>query len=114
MKANVAQPGRVVLVTQGHDKGSICAVLSVVDEKTVLLVDGKTRTMQKPKRKNILHLRAFPLTIPVAGKGGSGGPIADRDIRKQLKDQWDAYQLETQGAYSVPTQQKEECALVQE
>ena len=114
MKANVAEPGRVVLVTQGHDKGSICAVLSVVDEKTVLLVDGKTRTMQKPKRKNILHLRAFPLTIPVDGKGGSGGPIADSDIRKQLKDQWDAYQLETQGAYSVPTQQKEECALVQE
>ena len=114
MKANVAQPGRVVLVTQGHDKGSICAVLSVVDEKTVLLVDGRTRTMQKPKRKNILHLRTFPMTVSVSGKGGSGGAIADSDIRRQLKEQWDAYQLETQGAYGVPTQQKEECALVQE
>lgn len=114
MKANVAEPGRVVLVTQGHDKGSICAVLSVLSEKTVLLVDGKTRTMQKPKRKNILHLRPYPLTVVVSGKGGSGGPVSDSDIRRQLKEQWDAYQQETQGAYGVPTQQKEECALVQE
>ncbi len=114
MKANVAEPGRVVLVTQGHDKGCICAVLRVIDEKTVLLVDGRTRTMQKPKRKNTLHLRAFPLTIAVDGKGGSGGPVADSDIRKRLRDAWNAYQQATQGAISVPTQQKEECALVQE
>lgn len=112
MKANVAEAGRVVLVTQGHDTGSICAVLQVVDEKTVLLVDGRTRTLHKPKRKNILHLRAYPLTISVAGKGGSGGPIADSDIRKQLREVWDAYQQETQGVNNAVTQQKEDCAFV--
>ncbi|MBE5794912.1 MAG: KOW domain-containing protein [Clostridiales bacterium] len=112
MKASVAETGRVVLVTQGHDAGSICAVLQVIDEKTVLLVDGKTRTLQKPKRKNILHLRAYPLTIAVEGKGGSGGPIADSDIRKQLKKVWDAYQQETQGVNNAVTQQKEDCAFV--
>ncbi len=114
MKARPTEPGRVVLVTQGHDAGSICAVLQVIDEKSVLLVDGKTRTLQKPKRKNILHLRAYPLTVPVSGKGGSGGDITDSDIRKQLKTVWDAYQEETQGAFSAATQQKEECAFVQE
>ena len=112
MKPSVTETGRVVLVTQGHDAGSICAVLQVIDEKTVLLVDGKTRTLLKPKRKNILHLRAYPLTIAVQGKGGSGGPIADSDIRKQLKTVWDAYQQETQGAYRAVTQQKEDCAFV--
>ena len=112
MKPSVTETGRVVLVTQGHDAGSICAVLQVIDEKTVLLVDGKTRTLLKPKRKNILHLRAYPLTISVEGKGGSGGPIADSDIRKQLKTVWDAYQQETQGAYRAVTQQKEDCAFV--
>ena len=112
MKASVAETGRVVLVTQGHDAGSICAVLQPIDEKTVLLVDGKTRTLQKPKRKNILHLRAYPLTIAVSGKGASGGAIADSDIRKQLKNVWDQYQLETQGADGAATQQKEDCAFV--
>lgn len=112
MKAKCAEPGRVVLVTQGHDAGSICAVLKTIDEHTVLIVDGKTRTLQKPKRKNILHLQAYPLTVPVSGKGGSGGPIADSDIRKQLKAVWDAYQQETQGTYSAATQQKEDCAFV--
>ena len=112
MKANIAEPGRVVLVTQGHDAGSICAVYQLLNDRTVTVIDGHTRTLQKPKRKNILHLRAYPLTIAVSGKGGSGGPIADSDIRKQLKAVWDAYQQETQGTYSAVTQQKEDCAFV--
>lgn len=112
MKAKLAESGRVALVTQGHDAGSVCAVYRVIDEKTVLIVDGRTRTLQKPKRKNILHLRAYPMTIRVEGKGASGGDLADSDIRSQLKSVWDAYQQETQGAYSAATQQKEDCAFV--
>lgn len=112
MKATIAEPGRVVLVTRGHDAGSICAVYQVIDDRTVTIIDGHTRTLQKPKRKNILHLRAYPLTIAVSGKGGSGGPVADSDIRKQLKAMWDAYQLETQGTNSAAMQHKEDCALV--
>jgi len=114
VKAKATEPGRVVVVTQGHDAGSICAVLKVVDEKTVLLCDGKTRTMQKPKRKNILHLRTLPLTVALEGKGESGGAVSDSDVRKRLKAAWDAYQLETQGTFRAVTQQKEECAFVQE
>ncbi len=112
MKAKPTIPGCVVKVLQGHDAGSICAVYQLIDEKTVLIVDGKTRTLQKPKRKNILHLRAFPLTISVTGVGGSGGPIADSDIRKQLSAVWDEYQQQTQGTFRAATQQKEDCALV--
>jgi ribosomal protein L14E/L6E/L27E len=112
VKANVAETGRVVMVTQGHDAGIVCAVLQVLDDRTVLVVDGKTRTLQKPKRKNILHLRPYPITIKVAGKGGSGGDMADSDIRKQLKTVWDAYLTETQGANRAATQQKEDCAFV--
>ena len=112
MKPSVTETGRVVLVTQGHDAGSICAVYQLLDERTVTIIDGHTRTLQKPKRKNILHLRAYPLTVQVSGKGGSGGPLADSDIRKQLKAVWNAYQQETQGTYSAATQQKEDCAFV--
>ena len=112
MKANIAEPGRVVLVTQGHDAGSNCAVYQLLNDRTVTVIDGHTRTLQKPKRKNILHLRAYPLTIAVSGKGGSGGAIADSDIRKQLKNVWEQYQQETQGVNNAVTQQKEDCAFV--
>jgi ribosomal protein L14E/L6E/L27E len=112
VKANVAEIGRVVMVKQGHDASNICAVLQVLDEKTVLIVDGRNRTLQKPKRKNILHLTAYPINIRVEGKGGSGGDMADSDIRKQLENVWGAYLTETQGANSAATQQKEDCAFV--
>ena len=115
MKANVAQPGRVVLVTQGHDAGSICAVYQLLDERTVTIIDGHTRTLQKPKRKNILHLRAYPLTVQVSGKGGSGGPMADSDIRTALQAQKDAYLIQTGYAHDAQLEHvKEADALVQE
>lgn len=106
MKAPL-EAGRVVCVTRGHDAGSWCAVLQVLDERTVLLCDGKLRTLEKPKKKQVKHLTALPYTIPVSGKGGSGGKIADSDIRKALKAVKEAY------GGAEPHPEKEECAFVQ-
>ena len=40
----------------GHDKDSVYAV--VADEGSmVLLADGRTRTLEKPKKKNQKHIR---------------------------------------------------------
>ena len=105
MKAPL-EAGRVV-VTRGHDAGSWCAVLQVLDERMVLLCDGKLRTLEKPKKKQVKHLTALPYTIPVSGKGGSGGKIADSDIRKALKAVKEAY------GGAEPHPEKEECAFVQ-
>ena len=66
MKAPL-EAGRVVCVTRGHDAGSWCAVLQVLDERMVLLCDGKLRTLEKPKKKQVKHLTALPYTIPVSG-----------------------------------------------
>ena len=110
MKAKPTEPGRVVISTQGHDEGRWYAILSVLDERMVLLVDGDTRKLAKPKKKQVKHLRALPLMIQVEGKGASGGPLADSDIRKALKACKDAY-LEKTGFI---VNQKEEGALVQE
>ena len=99
MKAPL-EAGRVVCVTRGHDAGNWYAVLQVLDERMVLLCDGRLRTLEKP-------LYALPFTISVSGKGGSGGKIADSDIRKALKAAKDAYE----GAEPHP--EKEECAFVQ-
>ena len=110
MKAKPTEPGRVVISTQGHDAGRWYAVLSVLDERYVLLCDGDTRKLAKPKKKQVKHLRALPLTIQVEGRGASGGPLADSDIRKALQAQKDAYLMQT--GFNVLD--KEEGALVQE
>lgn len=110
MKAKPNEPGRVVISTQGHDAGRWYAIYSVLDERMVTLVDGETRKLAKPKKKQVKHLRALPLTVPVDGVGGSGGPLVDGDLRKALKAAKDAY-LEKTGFI---VNDKEEGALVQE
>lgn len=115
MKAMPTEAGRVVVSTQGHDAGQWYAVYRVLDERMVLLVNGTTRTPAKPKKKQVKHLRALPLTVAVTGVGGSGGPVCDGDIRKALKLQKDAYETKTGFAHTSARQdnEKEECALVQ-
>lgn len=113
MKAKAAEPGRVVVVLKGHDAGSWCAVLRVLDESTVLVCDGRLRTVAKPKKKRLKHLNPLPMTLPVTGRGESGGPIADSDIRKGLKAVRDAYETKSGGTAAVNAK-KEECAFVQE
>ena len=114
MKAKPTEPGRVVISTQGHDAGRWYAVLSVLDDRFVTLCDGDTRRLAKPKKKQVKHLRALPLTIAVDGKGASGGPIADSDIRRALQEQKDAYLIQTGYAPEKAHNMKEERALVQE
>ena len=115
MKAKPTEPGRVVISTQGHDEGRWYAILSVLDERMVLLVDGDTRKLAKPKKKQVKHLHALPLSIQVEGTGASGGPLADSDIRKALKAQKDAYLIQTGYAHNAHTEHvKEADALVQE
>ena len=115
MKAKPTEPGRLVISTQGHDAGRWYAIVSVLDERMVLLADGDTRRLAKPKKKQVKHLRALPLMIQVEGRGASGGPVADSDIRKALKAQKDAYLIQTGYAQNAQLEHvKEADALVQE
>ena len=114
MKAKPTEPGRVVISTQGHDAGRWYAVLSVLDDRFVLLCDGETRKLAKPKKKQVKHIQALPLAIMVEGRGVSGGPVADSDIRAALKAQKDAYLIQTGYAPQKAQNMKEERALVQE
>lgn len=49
--------GRVVMSKAGRDKGKFFVVHSVIDEKNVLLVDGKLRKLNKLKKKKLKHLQ---------------------------------------------------------
>ena len=104
--SKIFEQGEFAVSKAGHDKNHLYMIVNE-DERYVYLVDGVNKTLEKPKKKQIKHLYALPFTISVSGKGGSGGKIADSDIRKALKAAKDAYE----GAEPHP--EKEECAFVQ-
>lgn len=49
--------GLVVRSLKGHDKGGFFVVLEC-DLKLALICDGKRRTLEKPKKKKLMHLAA--------------------------------------------------------
>ncbi len=113
MKANPLEPGRVVVSTQGHDRGRRFVVVGVVDERTVLIADGDTRKLEKPKKKKLMHLRAEPGMVKDAlSPDARRAHTADSAIRKALKALSPA-QPQSPGQADRKTD-KEEYAFVQE
>ena len=54
--------GSVVRAKAGRDKDSYFVVLDVLD-KFALIADGKSRKLEKPKKKNLIHLEATKTVI---------------------------------------------------
>jgi ribosomal protein L14E/L6E/L27E len=49
--------GAVVIAKAGKEKGGAYVVVGHFDERTVLIADGRRRTIEKPKKKNVAHLQ---------------------------------------------------------
>ena len=52
--------GRIVRSTAGRDCGKLLLVVGVEDENHLLLADGKLRTIEKPKKKKLRHVKVLP------------------------------------------------------
>jgi len=74
--------GTIVFSKCGHDKGLAMVVLEVNNEY-LYLADGKTRTLQKPKKKKAKHVQ--PTNHIVDLVPSCGRDLQDADIRKQIK-----------------------------
>ena len=48
--------GKLAISKSGHDKNNIYVVMEVI-EGFVILSDGKLKTIDKPKKKNIKHIQ---------------------------------------------------------
>lgn len=70
--------GQVVRSIKGRDKGKVQLVINLLDESHVLVVDGKRRKLDKPKKKKIKHLQKFSNTFNTEG-------LNDSKVRKLLK-----------------------------
>jgi len=64
--------GQVVQITQGRDKDKYAIVVKQLDDKFVWLADGDKRKFDRPKKKNILHLKFID--------------FVSQDVRKSLLD----------------------------
>ena len=70
--------GSVVRAKAGRDKDSYFVVLDLLD-KFALIVDGKSRKLEKPKKKNLNHLEATKTVI-------TQNLETNRKIKKALSD----------------------------
>ena len=64
----------------GRDKGDLFFVLERTD-KEVLLADGKRRTLEHPKRKNLRHVKF----LPDGDFTAVSGKISDRPVNAELR-----------------------------
>ncbi|MDE6850311.1 MAG: RNA-binding protein [Clostridia bacterium] len=67
MKVKIPETGGAVQSVQGRDKGRYYVIAEVLCGGVVLVVDGKTRTLDNPKKKNVKHLRLLPHNVSDEG-----------------------------------------------
>ena len=79
MKNEPLETGGIVRSRAGRDRGRAFVILEILDEEYVLLVDGKLRTLARPKKKKRRHLlKASETRMELTGH------LLDADIRKFL------------------------------
>ena len=78
--------GRVVISTQGRDKGRALIVLENEGNGHVRVADGRTRMLEKPKKKKSIHVRAKPLKLDLETLRKEGGKLQNSDLRRALEE----------------------------
>ncbi len=77
--------GAVCVSKAGHDKGRAFVIVGICDEQHVLLCDGETRKLSRPKKKKLMHLKIEPQRADEIGKRVTEAePLLDADVRKAL------------------------------
>lgn len=69
--------GMLALSRAGHDAGALY-VITEADDTYVYLVDGRIRTLDKPKKKKHRHIQVICRTVDIAGAD-------DAKIRRELR-----------------------------
>ncbi|MHB9095545.1 MAG: RNA-binding protein [Eubacteriales bacterium] len=84
MKEEV-QVGQLVKSAAGRDKGKFYLIYDVLDKAFVRVIDGDKKKLTNPKKKNIKHLKFFPVQADaVAGKLRKGEPIIIEEISEAI------------------------------
>lgn len=79
------QPGRLVTSTAGRDRGERFLVYRLDADGRVWIVDGDTRPVEKPKKKNPKHLRAHDVVATdIARRWEAGEAVTNAEVQEVL------------------------------
>ena len=74
----------LIVSKAGRDKGQLFYVIDT-DEQYVYLADGKSRKLEKPKRKKRKHIEQIPRTESrIAEKIRNGDKVLNSELRREL------------------------------
>ena len=74
----------LIVSKAGRDQGQLFYVIDA-DEQYVYLADGKSRKLEKPKRKKRKHIEQIPRTESrIAEKIRNGEKVLNSELRKEL------------------------------
>ena len=71
--------GQVVRSKKGRDEGKVYIIMEIIDDDLLLLVDGKLRKLDRPKKKKVKHLYIYKDVIDT-----EVSDFSDTYIRKKL------------------------------
>ena len=78
--------GRIVQSTQGRDRGRYFLVLENLGGDLVMIADGLTHPLSRPKKKKTRHLHAKPIVVNLEMIRPEGGKVQDSDLRRALEE----------------------------
>jgi ribosomal protein L14E/L6E/L27E len=78
--------GSIVKATMGRDKDKFFVVTGFIDDNYVLMADGCSRRISRPKKKKLKHITVMKdVALEVRDKILEGKCVLDAEIRKSLK-----------------------------
>lgn len=78
--------GQIVQILRGRDVGQYAVVVGVINAKFVILADGYKRKFDRPKKKNILHVRYEDyVNEEVANSLNEQGRVTNAKLRYALQ-----------------------------
>ena len=80
------KPGQLVCSKAGRDRGKYYLVWEHIDERHVQVVDGKYKTIERPKKKNVIHLQKHNYVIQDFARDKKTGKINNSLIMNYLKE----------------------------
>jgi ribosomal protein L14E/L6E/L27E len=86
MSEKSLQVGRLVCSVKGRDSGRFYLIVEIENQAGVWVADGEGRKIEKPKKKNVKHLKFYDIMAPaVVEKVQRGRRITNEDVRNELK-----------------------------
>ena len=78
--------GHLAYSKAGRDRGKPVIIIKVINERLVMVVDGRTRSIENPKLKNIKHLQVTKkVAEELVRKIVRGDPLDDIDISRAVQ-----------------------------